>query len=233
VECLIFMQHPFYLTALALTFIFSFVLGVFTILLNPKSRTHQLWFLTTMGVALWSGALFAFVFLNSNEKLGIFLAQILHIGSTLIVIFFYNFLAVFLLKWREYKISVILCDIFSLIFLVIIIFMPQIFVKGIIPRAGFAKWIDYGSFYWPYFFYYIIFVLLSARILLKEFFKSDGIRKKQILYILLALVIGFSGGLTNFFPALFNIYPFGTFVIFLYPILITYGMFLPQVKIKF
>ena len=38
--------------SLALAFIFSFALGVFSILLNPRSRAYQLWFLTAMGVVI-------------------------------------------------------------------------------------------------------------------------------------------------------------------------------------
>lgn len=66
----------------------------------------------------------------------------------------------------------------------------------------------------------------------KGFKDNEGLKKRQILYILLAAIIGFSGGMTNFLPQLFNIYPFGTFIVFLYPILITYGIFLPEVKVR-
>ena len=44
-----------------------------------------------------------------------------------------------------------------------------------------------------------------------------------MLYVLIAQIFGFGGGLTDFFPQLFNVYPFGNYFIILYVIFISYA----------
>jgi signal transduction histidine kinase len=61
--------------------------------------------------------------------------------------------------------------------------------------------------------------------LIKSYLKFKGIKKLQILYFLIAITLGFSGGLSNFFPYLgFNFYPFGNFSIVIYCTIATYAI---------
>lgn len=226
------MDHTFYLTALALTFIFSFVLGIFTILLNPRSKVHWLWFFTTMGVSIWSGLLLVVIGLKMNNDQGVLLTRFLHIGALLLIIFFLHFLLQFLRKMREYIVILTIGYFITFIFSIIVITTNWI-VAGVTPMMGFDVWLDPGKVFWLLVIYFFIYSAISIHLLYSEYNRSDGLLKKQIFFVLLAAIIGLGGGATNFFPQTINIYPFGTFVIFLYPILITYGMFLPQVKIKF
>jgi predicted proteasome-type protease len=92
--------------------------------------------------------------------------------------------------------------------------------------SAFNLWVDIGALYPLYVAYYFITVLLSHIFLYKGFKENEGFKKRQIKIIFIATLIGFGGGMTNFLPQLFGIYPFGNFIIFLYPILITYGVFL-------
>lgn len=221
-----------YLTALALTFIFSFTLGIFTIIINPKSRVHQLWFLTTMGVCIWSGVWFFVHILKLNNDLGLLLSRVLHIGANFLIIFFFHFILKYLQKENNYKVILIIGYTISILFL-IVIFIPHWFIEGMSPKAGFDIWFEAGILYPLFVIYFLIYTVLSIRLLYKEYKRSDGLKRKQIYFILLAAIIGIGGGITNFLPQLFNIYPFGTFVIFLYPLIITYGIFLQEVKVKF
>jgi len=50
----------------------------------------------------------------------------------------------------------------------------------------------------------------------------------QIYYLIIASLIGYLGGGTNFLPQLFGLYPFGQFITFLYPVVFTYGMYLKK-----
>lgn len=176
------MDHPFYLTALALTFIFSFVLGIFTILLNLRSKVHWLWFLTTMGVAIWGGLLLIVIGLKMDNDFGILLTRFLHIGALMLVIFFLHFLLQFLRKMREYKYALII-GYFVAVFFSIFIVTTDWIVAGVTPMMGFNVWLNPGKFFWMMVAYFLICSVISIRLLFKEYKKSDGILKKQIFYI--------------------------------------------------
>lgn len=220
-----------FLTALALTFIFSFALGIFTLLINPKSRVNQLWFLTTMGVAVWSGVLLALLWMKPEENLGLMLSRILHTGATMLLIFFFHFVLRFLWKEKEYLLVLIVGYVIAVIFTALF-FGTNWILTGAAPKVGFDIWVEVSPWYWAYVLYFLVYVTLPTFLLWQEYRRSDGIKKKQISYILLAVVISYLGGMTNLLPQLVNIYPFGTFVVFLYPLIISYGIFLPTVRIQ-
>jgi len=79
-------------------------------------------------------------------------------------------------------------------------------------------------FLFPLFFISVVFY--SFVLLNKIYKKSNDITlKMQIKYIILAQVVGFGGGFTNFSPQLFNIYPFGNYLVAIYIIFISYAVF--------
>jgi len=61
--------------------------------------------------------------------------------------------------------------------------------------------------------------------MLKRYNKVSGYKRNQIKYILLASIVGFGGGATNY-PLIYNIpiFPFGHYLVFLYPIIISYAI---------
>jgi len=217
-------MHTYYLIFLGLFFVFTFALGVFTLIHNPKSRVHQLWFLVNLGGAIWSGGLFAVVLLNTLTPI---YHKILHVGSTLIVVFLFHFILVFLFKNTQKNKLIIINYFIGLIFILFIIFTSWV-VKGAAAKSTFSAWVDPGFLYLLYVLYFLIVVIVSYFFLYQGYKENEGFRKKQILIIFWATLIGLGGGMTNFLPQLLNVYPFGTFIIFLYPLLITYGIFLKK-----
>jgi signal transduction histidine kinase len=68
-------------------------------------------------------------------------------------------------------------------------------------------------------------VAYSLFLLFQKFRSSAGIRKNQIRYLLLGMLLGFSGGITNFLPVFgINFYPFGNVTIPLYCLIVTYAI---------
>lgn len=139
--------------------------------------------------------------------------------------FFFHFVLTFLFKDRQYRKLINLNYLVGLLF-IIGVYSGSYMLKGIAPKSTFDIWVDAGILYPIYVIYFLLLVLLSYHFLHIGYKNNDGIKRRQILIIFWATLIGFGGGMTNFLPQLFNIYPFGTFVIFLHPILITYGIFL-------
>lgn len=214
-----------YIISFALTFIFSFALGIFTILHNFKSKVHWLWFSTSMGVALWAiGSVAAELFSNDRE-LSLMSFKVLDIGATLVMIFYLHFAIEFLNLKSKYKALIVTNYLLGMFFLFSLSFTTWI-VVGVEQRLDFNYWEKGGILYPFYFIYCLLIFLISLYLQIKGYKTNEGLKRRQLVYLISALIVGFGGGMTVFFPELFNIYPIGIFFVFLYPILITYGIFL-------
>ncbi|RJR31175.1 hypothetical protein C4569_03025 [Candidatus Parcubacteria bacterium] len=209
--------------ATGLTFIFSLSLGVFTLVRNPRSKINLTWFLACMAVALWSGAYFILKFITDEETAKIFLYP-LYIGTILMPIFFFHFSVKFLLKnsitlYFGYLIALILVILFSL---------TKVIVDGV-------EYIDFYGFHgniqpavYVMYLYYFSFFIYAFILLYQEYKRNNGIKSEQAKYMLLALVIGVGGGATNFITDVFGSLPYGQILVPLYPIFITYGIFIKK-----
>lgn len=206
----------------------SIVLGFFVLL--SRLKTSHLWFLTTLSIALWSFSLGMEVSSN-NYNTALFWNKILDTGAIFIPIFFYHFVVSFLdinktskekkFLWLGYSLS---------IFFLASTFFTNLFVKGVPPAAGFKYWIEVGPIYYLFFIFFVVYLSRSA-ILLAIFSKRNtGVKKNQARYILIAIVFGAGGGISNFLPQIFfpSIYPVGNYLVVLYTLFITYAIFKHQ-----
>lgn len=203
----------------------AFGVGFYSLYLNPKSKLIWLWFLTSLAVGFWGVGLLGILLAKSYGQAMVF-DRFLHASSAFIPAFYLHFILTFLHQNRKKVIFfTVPAYIISLVFS-IMAWVPNIFVLGASSLAGFNYWVTGGPLYWPFVIYFYVFVLMAIIFLFASYVKSDGIIKKQIGYVIVASLIGFIGGGTSFLPQTLNIYPFGTFFTFLYPLLITYGIFL-------
>lgn len=205
--------------------LFAFALGIWTII-NNRSKIAFLWFLTSLAVGIWGLGLAILLIVNTVEQ-AYFYNIILNTGAALIPIFFFHFVSVLLMKEKQEKTLIIIGYVLAVIFIFLIFNSPWI-IGGVGEKTGFTYWIDVGILYIPFIIYFWFYAIKTIYLLIKGYKNSEGIHKRRIYYILLAGIIGYFGGGTNFLPQLFNIYPFGNFITFLYPILITYGIFLKK-----
>lgn len=204
--------------------VLSFGLGIFSIIRDPKSRVVQLWFLMSMAIGLWSLA-FLFLQISKNLNEGILYSKLLHVGASLIPIFFYNFVVIFSVKKYNRKVlyfGYLLAGVFS------ILSFTEYIVLNASPKFNFNYWVDAGSLYLLLLIYFWIYVTLSVYKLYIMYVSSDGVIKKKAFFIFLASLIGFLGGGTSFFPQTIGVYSFGQFFTWLYPVLVTHGIFLKK-----
>jgi signal transduction histidine kinase len=200
----------------------SFLLGLFVLL--SKLEIRKLWFLTTLCISIWSFSLGMEVSSTSYE-IAFLWNRFLNLGAIFMPIFFYNFITLFLKVNKKEKILVFTGYFCALIFS-IFNFFTRLFVKGVPPKAGFSYWIEVGPIYYLFFAYFIFYFVRSALLLLQEKKKVSNVEKRQINYLLLAILLGVGGGVTNFFPQIFNtdIYPIGNYLVVSYTIFITYAV---------
>ncbi len=202
----------------------SIFFGSFVFLKNWKEMTNKMWFLTTVAIAIWSFSLGMEV--SAPDYNTAFLwNKILNIGAIFIPIFFYHFVVSFLGIRKKEKIFIIFGYFFSITFLLLFNLFTPLFVKGVPPSAGFNYWIEIGPIYYSFFIFFVLYMLRTFFLLFRSRKTFVGVKRVQIKYILTGSLIGFAGGVTNFFPQIFNIniYPFGHYLVILYVIFISYS----------
>jgi len=100
----------------------------------------------------------------------------------------------------------------------------------LIPRV---QWV-FGEFYYPaagplyllFFLTWIFLVIIGHVFLLMGVVVATPEKQRQLKYLLSVSILGFLGGVPNFFPILgLWVYPYGNFLIPLYSLLLAYGLF--------
>jgi len=216
---------PFQISAL-ITSLSSFVFSFFVFFNNKKEKVSIFWFLSSFFIGLWSLGLLGVV-LSENYSSAWVWQNILDISGILVPVFYINFIIYLLKSELKYKKIKIISWILG--FLLLILSFSNLFKSGLISQAGFHFWIQPGAFYFLFPLLFAFLVTYSFILLFKEYkLTKDETLKMQIKYITFAQIFGFGGGVTNFFPQLFNVYPFGNYLVILYVFFISYAVFKHQ-----
>jgi len=209
----------------------SLGLGFFSLFRNYRSRTVILWFLTTMAVAIWTGG-YLLVVLSKTDILAFIFLKLVYIGAVLIPILSFNFIASFLYEETHYKILIKIGYIVALVFLILITF-TKIVISGVQYMENFHRYEEVETIGFKIFLvYFLFYAVAGVYLLIKGYQSSGGFLRRQIFYLILASVVGFAGGISNFITDLTGIYPYGQLVVWLYPVFITYGIFMDEIQIK-
>ena len=210
----------------------SLALGIFSFLRDPHTKSVRFWFFMSVAIGVWGVShLLALqaIFRGDVDKV-IMYSKILHMGAAFIPVFFCHFVLEFLYQKNKYSYLLIIGYPLSLLFA--LISFTRLIIGGASPKTGFPLWLDAGNLYPLLVIFFYFYVFVSIYFLYLGYRRSDGIMKRKRFYILLAAIIGFGGASTNWLPQLVGIYPFGSFVAWLYPLLVTYGIFVDEIKIK-
>jgi len=218
------LQNLVIITTFLMT-IFAFGLGIYSLLKDHKSKIGITWFLTSMAVTVW-GIGYLLTLFTQDDFIAFLYLKIVYIGASLIPIFSFHFISSFLYKDRQYKYLLYLGYILGPLFLVLILATRSI-IKGARYMENFGRFEEVTTVGFKVFLaYFLFFAGVNMYLLVRGYLESDGVRKRKILYVLVASLFGFLGGISNFVMDLTGIYPYGQMVVWLYPVLITYGIFL-------
>jgi signal transduction histidine kinase len=211
----------FFQVSCLITFLASFIFGLFVLINNKKSKLNFLWFFTTLSISVWSLGFFGVVF-SKNYFIAWVSQYFLDVGGIFIPILFFNFIVSLLNLESRYK----RISIFSWVTAVLLIILnfTSLFKTGMVPYPGFDYWVNPGPFYFLFPLSFAFFSLYAFSILIGQYKKTtDKVLAAQIRYVILAQIFGVGGGITNFFPQLFRIYPFGNYLVVLYVVFISYA----------
>ncbi|MHA2218567.1 MAG: ATP-binding protein [Candidatus Hodarchaeales archaeon] len=205
-----------------LLFLTSFIL-IFLLIKYGRTKAHLIWLFFNISVAFWGLGSF-FVSRATNAEQAINAWKFAHVGSILIAPTFFHFVCRFCnLKFNK---SILLIYLQGLIFILLAISNPHNTYLSKIFLFNSIYYLQSDSFlYLISVFFWLSFVMWGHYELYKYYKKSTLIQKNQVKYLFFGMIIGFSGGITNFLPIFgVNIFPFGNFTIPIYSLIVTYAI---------
>ena len=209
---------PFALSGL-LILITSLSLGIFVLIKTPHIFANRLWAYFNFAISLWG--LSAYMIGSAHDpKSALLWWEIGHIGVITLPVFFIHFSFYFLENKNKRLITIIyLADISFLIIL---------FTKQLLTHVKFM----FNSLYYVtnppaiyiiFFFLWITSIVYIYQIAYIKIKTASGEKQNKIKYFFISSSIGFIGGITDFFPAFkINLYPYGNFLVAVFPIVMTY-----------
>jgi signal transduction histidine kinase len=196
--------------------------GIF-LFITGTEKYHKLFGLHSLAVFWWSFCT-AWLIISNNHSTALFWGRIVDIGGFLISVFFLHFTISFLeIKNKGWLIR--FAYIFSIPFLILLPtkygiadVVPKFYVKyyhvpGLIAHLGVV--------------FFCILVSYAFWKISESYKKSTGERRKQLKYLFWSMLLGFSGGCSNFFLMYginFTPLPFVTYMGALYPGIATYAI---------
>ncbi len=187
---------------------------------NRESKVNKSWFIVSIFVGLWGLSLYG-VTSTENIKIALKWQYLLDISAILIPVTYFSFVCDLLnIQGDDWFKRLILylgatVSIFS---------VTPFFKTGVVQKYGFF-WIEPGPYYLVFPLFFAAITAISLVFLIIEYFQSNDKQvRAQIRNTLLAGMIGFGGGITNFFPQVINVYPFGNYFVILYVAFMSYGV---------
>lgn len=201
--------------------IFALGFGILVISKNWRNKVNQLFFLMTLAVALWAFGYWQWLS-SDNEAPALLWIRILSIGSIFIPVFYFQWILSLLENQRRRLLK--LAYFASFAFLAFS--FSGLFIKGVRPRLFFPFWPEPGFLYTFYLIFIFLGLVLYSLVLLYRSYKSlSDEKRRQIFYVMLGSILGFGGGLTNFFLWYdIPIAPYGNFLVALFPFFLGYAI---------
>ena len=200
----------------------SAFLGLFVYLKNRKENVNKTFGLLCLSIVLWSFPYYIWQ-LSKTEGAALFWSKALMVGAIFIPVTYLHFVFCRLNLHKKNKLFLLLSYILAFIFS--ILNSTPLFVKHVTPELYFPYWPKPGIFFHPFLVMFFSYILYGCYLLFRAYQKTTGTERIQISYFLVASLIGFSSGVTNFLlwygiPAP----PYWNAFVILFPILTTYGI---------
>ncbi|MEK7662473.1 MAG: ATP-binding protein [Patescibacteria group bacterium] len=201
-------------------FFASLGFGLFVYRNDPGSKLNRSWLYFSVSVGIWGLSLYG-VTSAQNPSSALSWQYVLD-GSALFIPVFYLYFISAMLSFKNRWVKIFP---FIIALILSVLSLTPFFKTGMVMRFGFF-WVEPGPLYFLFPTFFILCVLYSVFLLIREYVKQkgNGIIRSQIKYQTIAGIIGFSGGITNFLPQIFNIYPFGNYFISLYIFFVSYSI---------
>ncbi|NQS99633.1 MAG: GAF domain-containing protein [Candidatus Omnitrophica bacterium] len=198
------------------------ILGLFVYFKNRTNKINKKYALFCLCTVFWS---FNYLLwqMAKESQVALFFCRGLMAGAIFIPILFLHFV-LFLLGIAEQKRKIIGFG-YCIFFIFFILNFTPLFVKGVGPKLSFPFWPEAGIAFAPFLLFWIWHCIYPCILLFRGFRQNIGIKRNQIRYVLLGILIGYFGGSTNYFLWYdIHIMPYGNFLIASSVIIMAYGI---------
>jgi len=199
----------------------SLFLGGFVFFKKGKDNVAISYALLTISFFVWIFGL-GMEIISPNKYWGLFWNRWLYSGAIFIPTFFIHFIQAYL---HKIKIKLLIFAYTISTILLVFNFTP-LFVKDVVPKGSF-NYASVPGIVFPFFvLYFFIVIIYSFYIIIQEYKYSFGVRRNQLKFLIIASVIGFSGGSTNYLLVfdIMNVPPIGNYFITLYLFILSYAI---------
>ncbi|HOE68683.1 MAG TPA: ATP-binding protein [Candidatus Omnitrophota bacterium] len=200
----------------------SLVFGAFVIHQNPRNIKNRTYLFFSLSVAVWSIFYFFWQISDSPEQ-ALFYSRGLIAGAILIPVFYLHHIAAMFGRIRDCKKSLVAAYVFAILSL--FFSFTSLFVAGVAPRLSYRFWPVPGLLFHPFLLFWVVIVVYGMTLIVRSLRGASGIIRNQMKYILVATVIGWGGGFTNYF-LWYNIPfpPAGNILVSLYVVIAAYAI---------
>lgn len=198
----------------------SICFGLIVYKSDEKNKTAQYWLYTSIIFTVWSFSLYK-VTNEVHESMALMWQYILDISAIALPALYFAFTSE-LLGLKNTKTRTFF---YLLALATAILSVTSYFKEGMTVLYGFY-WINPGPLYFVFPVVFFIITSTATFNLIKYYVisKNNLILRGQIRNTLISCVFGFAGGFTNFFPQLFNVYPFGNYLVIFFITFMAYGV---------
>jgi len=184
----------FYIISALINAVTSLVLGLLVLSQGKTKKLNILFFFFTLAIAFWSLAYFFWqISLNADQALS--WSRILMIGAIFIPVFYFHFVVVFLGIAK--RVFVYIAYTLAIIFL--FLNFTAYFIVDVSQKLSFQFWPTAGPIYSFFLLTWLFYAIYTVYLLYKHLNIAVGIKRKQLAYILLGTIVGYAGGVTNYF----------------------------------
>jgi len=210
----------FYALSGLLNGIAATALGAFVYSRAPHDPKHRTYGLYCLSISIWSYAYFAWQ-LAESPKFAYLFIDLLMAGAILIPVTYLHHVVTLLERAERHRGLLKFGYALSGIFL-LTVFTPY-FVADLKPELSFQYWPKPGFAFHFFLAYFAWYVTYATYLIAAAYRNATGLRRNQYLYMTIASLVGYVGGVTNF-PLWYGIPipPVGTILVSVYVSIIAY-----------
>ena len=201
----------------------SLAFGLFVFVQNPRRTLYRKWFLFTISVAAWGPGALAISLVQSPALS--YLVWRLTFGLSIIWVLplFLDFVMEFCEIKSAWQVT---AGYLSALFFSMAAITTPYFFAGVRPVFGqFYYGVPDFRLFSLFLVWWIVLIAYTHYLLIRAYPSSPEPKRRQVRYFFLATALGFGFGSLTFLPLLhIDVYPWGDFVIPLYPIIMSYAM---------
>lgn len=199
----------------------SLLLGGFVFFRRGRDIIAISYTLLTISFFVWIFGL-GMEIISPNKSWGLFWNRWLYSGAIFIPTFFVHFIQAYLNKIK----SKLLISTYLISAIFLVFNFTPLFVKDVVPKGSF-NYASVPGIVFPFFvLYFFTVIIYSFSMIIREYKNSFGTKRNQLKFIIIASVIGFAGGSTNYLLVfdVIDFPPIGNYFITLYLFILSYAI---------